>query len=260
MRFIGGLTALSALALSMSGEAVSQTKPAPAIADYEGLLPYIEPGQLVDIGGRRLNLKCSGSGLPTVVLMAGLGSWSPVWFSTQPEIAKRTHVCTFDRAAYGFSDAPPKPQVLSDVPEDLHRALKAANLPGPYILIGHSVGGLEARMFAERWPEEVAGMVLVDTSLAAQSLNQAKWPQFDESEKRTSQALRCTSLAVRKPLEPSDPEYPDCTTALPPGTPAAFRQAWPQFFSADYAAAQLSLSAALYTHRYDSADHIHLGD
>jgi pimeloyl-ACP methyl ester carboxylesterase len=152
-----------------------------------------------DIGGRRINLKCAGAGAPTVVLMDGFSSWSPVWYKTQPEIAKRARVCAFDRAGYGFSVPAPRPPILSEAPEDLHKALKVANLPGPYVLVGHSLGGLEARMFAERWPQEVAGMILLDTSSAAESLIEAKLPGFEdaqESEKWSSDTLRCAFLAV----------------------------------------------------------------
>lgn len=249
-----------ALIPALGGSAFAQ--PAPAAEDLR-MLPYAQPGQRVDIGGRRINLKCFGTGAPTVVLMAGLSSWSPVWYKTQPEIAKKTQVCAFDRASYGFSDPAPRPQILSDVPEDLHAALKAANLPGPYVLVGHSLGGLEARLFAQRWPQETAGLVLVDSSVGAESLIEAGLPGYDESqqpEKYASKMLRCALLAAPGPLEPSSPDYAECTQALPGETPAAFRQAWPRFFTAAYAAAKLSLLSSTFTHRYDSADSLRLGD
>ncbi len=90
------------------------------------MLPYAEPGQLVDIGGRHINLRCSGSGAPTVILMPGLLRWSFVWDKTQPEIANRTRVCAFDRASYGFSDPAPRPEIMADVVSDPHAALQAA--------------------------------------------------------------------------------------------------------------------------------------
>lgn len=232
-------------------------------AEDARFLPYARPGQLVDIGGRRINLNCSGAGGPIVVLMAGLGSFAPVWYKTQPEIAKRARVCAFDRPGYGFSDPAPRPPILSQIPEDLHAALKAANLPGPYVLVGHSLGGLEARLFAERWPQDVAGMVILDTSPAAEYLVEAPLPGFDESrdtERGTSNALRCAFLAANGPLAPSHPEFSKCVTALPPEAPAAFRKVWPKFFTVDFAMAKLSLVTMAYTHRYDSADHIQFGD
>ena len=98
---------------------------APAMAEDHRMLPYAEPGQRVDIGGRRINMHCAGTGTPTVILMAGLFSWSVVWYKTQPVIAQKTRVCAFDRAGYGFSDPAPKPQIDSEVVEDLR-----ASTPG----------------------------------------------------------------------------------------------------------------------------------
>jgi hypothetical protein len=89
----------SALLLSACEVALARPKPAPVIAEDARVLPYAKPGQLVDIGGRRINLYCTGAGGPTVVLMAGIASWSPVWYKTQSVIAQKTRVCAFDRAA-----------------------------------------------------------------------------------------------------------------------------------------------------------------
>jgi pimeloyl-ACP methyl ester carboxylesterase len=254
----------AALLLSFGGILRAETKPVPAVAEDERLLPYVKPGQLVDIGGRHINLRCSGSGGPTVILMAGSSSWSPVWYVTQPEIAKRACVCAFDRASYGFSDPAPQPQILPDTVSDLHAALKAANVPAPYVLVGHSLGGLEARLFAQRWPQEVAGMVLVDTSPAAEFLIEVNQPGYDEGdgmEAYTSEKLKCVLLAAHGPLDPSNPEYKHCSIGpLPDGTPEALRKMWPSFFTADHAAAQVSLISSLFTHRYDSADHLLFGD
>jgi pimeloyl-ACP methyl ester carboxylesterase len=248
------------LLLSIDGVVLAQSEPPPGMAEDQRLLPYVEPGQLVDIGGRRINLHCAGSGAPTVVLMAGISSWSPVWYKTQPAIAQKTRVCAFDRAGYGFSDPAPRPQILSDTVNDLHAVLKAA--PGPYVLVGHSLGGVEARLYAQRWPQDVAGMILVDTSPAGELLIEANQPGLaddEEIDEWVSEELHCALLAAHGPLEPSSPEYKDCSKALPSDTPAAFRKAWPQFFTAAYAAAKVSLISSLYTHRYDSVDHRPLG-
>jgi pimeloyl-ACP methyl ester carboxylesterase len=226
------------------------------------ILPYAEPGQLIDIGGRHINMQCAGSGAPTVVLMAGLFSWSVVWYKTQPVLAQKTRVCAFDRAAYGFSDPPPKPQIISEVVEDLHKALQAGSVPGPYVLVGHSLGGLEARVYAQRWPQDVVGMVLVDTSPAGEGLIDENQPDFDEAtggESYAARTLHCALMAAHKPFEPSSQELKDCSTKLPSDTPTAFRKVWPQFFTAYYFAAKVSLVSGLYTHRYDGADHHRLG-
>jgi pimeloyl-ACP methyl ester carboxylesterase len=246
----GALTALSAaLVVFSKGEDLR-------------LLPYAEPGRLVDIGGRRINLHCAGSGAPTVILMAGISSWSPVWYKTQPVIAQQTRVCAFDRASYGFSDPAPRPQILSDTVSDLHAALNGAPIPGPYVLVGHSLGGVEARLYAQRWPKEVAGMILVDTSPAKEGLIEADQPGLADDEEiddYVSKELHCALLAARGPLEPSRPEYKDCSKALPSDTPVTFRKTWPHFFTAAYAAAKVSLISSMYTHRYDSVDNHRLG-
>ncbi len=247
--------------LSLSIADIVRAQPQP-IPEDERLLPYAEPGQLIDIGGRRINLLCSGSGGPAVILMAGLFSWSPVWYKTQPVIAETTRVCTFDRASYGFSDPAPRPQIVSDVVDDLHAALKAAAIPAPYVLVGHSLGGIEARLYAQRWPGEVAGMVLVDTSPANEGLLDETQPGFDEAIDRehwASDKLRCALLASNGPLKPSAPEFKSCSVPLPGDTPAAFRRIWPTFFTAEHAVAQVSLMSSLYTHRYESVDHRRLG-
>jgi pimeloyl-ACP methyl ester carboxylesterase len=252
------------LVLFVGDVVLAQPELAPAISEDKRLLPYTEPGQLADIGGRRINLLCMGTGGSTVILMAGSASWSFTWYKTQSEIAKRALVCAFDRAGYGFSAPAPQPQILPDTVNDLHAALKAADIPGPYVLVGHSLGGLEARLFAQRWPQEVAGMVLVDTSPAAEALIEVNQPYYDAGnslESYTSKLLQCVLLEAHGPLDPSSPEYEHCSIGpMPADTPDALRKMWPNFFTADNAAAQLSLISSLFTHRYDSADHLHLGD
>jgi pimeloyl-ACP methyl ester carboxylesterase len=254
----------ASLLLSISDIVLAEPTAAPAIAEDQRMLPYVEPGQMVDIGGRRINMHCTGSGGPTVVLMAGIFSWSVVWYKAQPVIAQSTRVCAFERAGYGFSDPGPRPQILSDVVDDLHAALNAGPMQGPYVLVGHSLGGIEARLYAQRWPKEVVGMVLVDTALAGEGLIDENQPGFDEAiggESYAADMLHCAFLVVHGPLEPSKPEYNDCTsaTALPSDTPAALRTIWPRFFTSYYFADKVSLISSVYTHRYDSVDHRPLG-
>jgi pimeloyl-ACP methyl ester carboxylesterase len=201
--------------------ALALSNPEPTIAEDQRLLPYVKPGQLVDIGGRKINLHCSGAGGPTVILMAGSASWSPIWYKVQPAIAQNTRVCGFDRAGYGFSDPGPRPQILSDVVDDLHAALKAGAISGPYVLVGHSLGGVEARLYAQRWPKEVASMVLVDTSPAGEGLIDEAQPGFDEVsgwDHLAADLLHCALLAANGGLDPS---RPDCKPELPSDTPAA---------------------------------------
>lgn len=122
------------------------------------------PGNLVDIGGYRLHLFCEGAGSPTVVLSAGAGDFSVDWALVRPTISKLARVCSYDRAGEAWSDAGPVPRTLRQEAYELHLALNKAGEHGPYILVGHSLGGLTMRIYAERFPDEVAGVVLVDAT------------------------------------------------------------------------------------------------
>lgn len=131
---------------------------AQGLPDYTGPAP----GRIVDIGGRSLHLLCKGSGSPTVVIEPGSASPSALWWPVQDHLAARTRTCTYDRAGYGWSDPAPLPRSAADRAQDLARLLDRAGERGPWLLVAHSYGGLVARDFAHRRPEEVAGMVLVD--------------------------------------------------------------------------------------------------
>jgi pimeloyl-ACP methyl ester carboxylesterase len=119
------------------------------------------PGQLIDIGGRKLHAICTGQGLPTVVLEAGASSFAIDWTLVQREIARTNRVCAYDRAGMGWSDPPGKDERSSS---DLHRLLLAAKEPPPYVLVGASRGGLMVRTYALDYPDDVAGLVFVDPS------------------------------------------------------------------------------------------------
>src|SRR5829696_7989530 len=117
---------------------------------------------LVDIGGRSLHLQCQGEGSPTVILEAGLDSAVEVWSSLLPEISTMTRVCAYDRANLGASDSAETPRTGQDVAADLHALLTTAKVPGPYVLVAASYGGIYDRLFAHTYPDEVAGLVLLD--------------------------------------------------------------------------------------------------
>jgi pimeloyl-ACP methyl ester carboxylesterase len=134
-----------------------------AIAARGDARRYPPPGQLVDVGGYRLHLRCVGTGSPTVVLDAGLGGTSLDWSLVQTEMAATTQVCAYDRAGMGWSDAGPLPRTPGQIARELHTLLTIAGVPGPYVLVGQSLGGKNVRMFALLYPDQVAGMVLVDT-------------------------------------------------------------------------------------------------
>lgn len=122
------------------------------------------PGKLVDIDSCRLHLQSAGSGTPAVVLETGLGGMSSAWGWIQPEAAKFSRVVSYDRAGLGWSGVDPAPKSAMQVARRLRSLLRHAEVPPPYVLVGHSMGGLFIRVFADRYPDEVAGMVLVDAS------------------------------------------------------------------------------------------------
>lgn len=122
------------------------------------------PGEMVDVGGYKLHLHCTGQGSPTVVLDTLSGGMSAYWAWIQPQIAGTTRVCAYDRAGRAWSEASGKQQTLEGTASDLHKLLTNANIPGPYVLVGHSIAGLYVREFQALYPDEVAGIVLVDAS------------------------------------------------------------------------------------------------
>ncbi len=123
---------------------------------------YQPPGRLVDVGGYRLHLNCTGQGGPTVVLEYGLEGSYFDWYRVQPEIARFARVCSYDRAGYGWSDTSPRPRLPSIMADELHTLLLHAGEKPPYILVGHSYGSAAAQMFAHNFPDKTAGLVLVD--------------------------------------------------------------------------------------------------
>jgi pimeloyl-ACP methyl ester carboxylesterase len=127
---------------------------------------YPPPGQLVDVGGYTLHLNVQGqtTDQPTVILEAGMASFSSNWHWVQTELARDTRVVAYDRAGLGWSDAAPEPHDAQQSARDLHTALQQVRISGPYVLAGHSYGGLVMRAFADLYPDEVVGMVLVDAS------------------------------------------------------------------------------------------------
>ena len=125
---------------------------------------FPEPGRLVDTGDLKLQLSCTGAGSPTVILESGLGDGLTTWRRVQPEIARFARVCSYDRAGYGASDPGPMPRTSAHIAAELHALLVSAGERPPYVLVGHSFGGYNVRVFAGQYPELVAGMVLVDST------------------------------------------------------------------------------------------------
>jgi pimeloyl-ACP methyl ester carboxylesterase len=145
------------------------------------------PGRLVDVGDHQLHISCTGSGSPTVVLEAGLGDISAVmagWIA--PNVAATTRVCVYDRAGRGWSESADGPQDGEQTATDLHTLLANAGESGPYVLAGHSAGGIYVLNFAKLFPQDTAGMVLLDSMHPEQYERMASWPGFYEMFRRVS--------------------------------------------------------------------------
>src|SRR5262245_21601399 len=155
---MGFLLAVLISAIAVSGQQAASSGSPGSPSD----ILYAHPGQLVFVNGFRLNLYCMGSGSPTVVFDSGWEDWAPSWSKVQPEVAKWTRACSYDRAGAGFSDAGPMPRTSVRIADELHTALHNGRIRGPYILVGHAFGGNIVRTFADRYMREVAGLVLVD--------------------------------------------------------------------------------------------------
>jgi pimeloyl-ACP methyl ester carboxylesterase len=140
---------------------------------------YPMPGQLIDVGGHRLHLHCTGSGSPTVVLQPGGGDFSSAMAWIAPAVASQTRVCVYDRAGRGWSESAEGPQDATQIATDLHTLLQRRDVPGPYVLAGHSFGGLYVLTYADRYPDEVAGMVLVDSTNTATQADSEKATAYD---------------------------------------------------------------------------------
>jgi pimeloyl-ACP methyl ester carboxylesterase len=154
MKVIGAVT-LVALIAGVSYEKIGQWRD-------RRRLPQI--GRSVDIGGRSLNIYCSGEGSPAVIFDSGNGNPGYAWADIQPSVAGLTRACWFDRAGEGWSDSGPYPRTSAAMSADLHALLHRAGIPAPYILVGHSFGGMNVRVYNGLYPTDVAGAVLVDAT------------------------------------------------------------------------------------------------
>lgn len=166
------------------------------IAEAADAKAYPPPGQMVDVGGYRLHINCTGSGTPTVVIDAGWGDWSTTWAAyVQPEAAKTTRVCTYDRAGMGWSEAGPLPRDAVQFAKELHTLLQNANIPGPYVMVGHSLGGLPVRVFTDMYPSEVAGVILIDSMTPKQFFQSSTEVQSQSNSQ--SQSLSFPAVLAR---------------------------------------------------------------
>ncbi len=216
------------LALAVAG-AIYQ-----AIATERAERAYPPPGQMVGVGGHSLHINCVGQGSPTVVLDAGSGGFSAQWVRVQREVSGTTRVCAYDRAGMGWSEMGPEPRDAKQISSELHTLLKGAGIKGPFVLVGHSFGGLSMLTYAARYPDEVAGVVLVDSSSPKQVGHQQVTRDSNEPQEQTfavvpllarlgvSLPARLGVVRLLSKLDPASPDLPPQqraqTDALTPST------------------------------------------
>ena len=170
---------------------------------------YLAPGLLVDVGGYRLHLYCAGSGTPTVVLESGLGETGAYWGWISTALAPDTRVCAYDRAGRGWSDPASAEQDGVAVTTDLRTLLDRAHVPGPFVFVGHSSGAEYVRIFAGRYPEQVAGMVLLDAQPTEAFEGLPAYPAFYSAFRRISALLPSLARLGVGRLVPPDRALPE---------------------------------------------------
>lgn len=187
---------------------------------------YARPHDTIDVGRRHLNLFCMGSGPRTVLFEAGGSDWSDVWALVQPAVAKHARACAYDRAGLGHSDPAPLPRAPEMIAQDLHALVTAAGLEAPLVLVGHSLGGFNVKLYAALYPADVGGLVLLDPSedRTAGRVRQLLRKRFGASIAARSELrdltifawlaeryAHCAALAREAPLEAGSPAYRRCT-------------------------------------------------
>ncbi len=215
------LTVIAAAAAAAQGAVSPQT------GGPEQVAPYLKPQNLIRLpGGRTINLVCLGQGAPTVVLTAGLGGWSQVWYRIQGPLSRRTRVCAWDPAGLGFSSPSPEPQDAVHETADLEKALLLAHIEGPYVMVAHSAGAYVALRFADQHRNTVSGMVLLDPSIPDQdAVRKRVAPKFaafgDTAPRADVERLRHCAAELRAgALKRSMAGFDQCTTPL--SLPAMF--------------------------------------
>ena len=181
-----------ALAASLYGQTAPDSQP---------------PGRMVDVGGRKVHIHCTGSGRPTVVLEGGGGAHAIDWALVQPQVAGSTRICSYDRAGLGWSDRGPAYETVEQMVSDLHNLLRAADENGPFVLVGASIGGIYIRAYQRTYPEQVAALVFTNSSgrvgLITQSGGDLLW-KLSENDIRSAYPLPVSARPPR-PVRTSQP-------------------------------------------------------
>lgn len=149
-----------------------------SIATQNDRQNFPPPGQLIEVNGRRRHLQCVGSGEPTVILEAGAVGFSTHWAWVQQQVGQRTRVCAYDRAGHGWSEPAPAPRDGMTIARELQALLTEAGIAPPYLLVGHSLGAVTNRIYAAQHPDQVVGLVLVDSAVPVQLADEAAFQQW----------------------------------------------------------------------------------
>ena len=217
------------LVLAVAG-AIYQT-----IATMRAERAYPPPGEMVDVGGYSLHINCVGRGSPIVILDAGSGLFSAQWVRVQRQVSDTTRVCAYDRAGMGWSEMGPDPRDARRITGELHTLLGKAGIEGPYVLVGHSFGGMYMQTYAARYPDEVAGVALVDSSTGPDQFGRRSEAQDSNEPQKQRSAVgsqlvrfgislpaRLGVVRLLSKLDPASPELPPeqraQTDALTPST------------------------------------------
>jgi pimeloyl-ACP methyl ester carboxylesterase len=182
-----------------------------AIATQRAERAHPPPGKMVGVGDQRMHINCMGQGSPTVILEAASGSMSASWVRVQQQVSDTTRVCAYDRPGMGWSESGPDPRDAKRITQDLHALLDNAGIEGPCVLAGHSYGGLYVQSYTARYPAEVAGVVLVESSHPQQF---SRLPEGRQSYEQTKRLFAVAPLLTRLgvvrlfDLNPAPPELP----------------------------------------------------
>jgi pimeloyl-ACP methyl ester carboxylesterase len=215
------------------------------------------PGRLVDVGGRRLHVYCVGEGSPTVVLEAGLGDGSINFRALQTRIAGFTRVCAYDRAGYGWSDESDDARDLNAVVADLGALLEGAGEEGPFVLAGHSLGGLFALGYTKAHPDDVVGVVLIDSSHPRQMEALAEVPELIAAQDMEIEGLAAAIDMAESGGLPPDAVRPNAPSVLTP----ALQDVWARLFvQAKQLRAAVAEYRALEATLAQAAEALDLGD